>query len=308
MLAIVMSGAANYGAMQAGALESILNVGYRPQMVVGTSAGALNAIYIASDPTPEGARRLGEVWGMVSPNEVGKGGMFTGIRRLLARKDSLFPNPPLVRYLEEYFPKGVTTFGELYQMRKVLAYTVAVCMETRRTVVFGDCKQDRILDGAMASIALPPYFPPWQVNGYRYIDGGVTSKLPLLAAIERGATQIVAIEVENPLIGAENARDIFSIGYFAVSMMSDHQAKMEISIAKAMGVPLRIFYLLTPPEVGFWDFTQAEYLYQIGKRVVEGELKRHPLRISPAWQSPLWRTRVRFVRKLLGIHKNEGVK
>lgn len=305
MLAIVMSGAANYGAMQAGALESILRAGCRPQMVVGTSAGALNAIYIASDPTPEGARRLGEVWGMVSPNEVGKGGMFTGIRRLLARKESLFPNLPLSQYLEEYFPKGVTTFGELYALRQVSAYTLAVCMETCQTVAFGDRKQDRILDGAMASTALPPYFPPWRVGGYRYIDGGVTAKLPILAAIERGATQIVALEVENASATAENARDIFGIGFFAVSMMSDHQARMEISIAKAMGIPLRIFYLLTPPEVGFWDFTQAAHLYQIGKNTVEQELAREPLRISPAWRSPYWRLRTRLVRRLLGISSEE---
>jgi len=301
MLAIVMSGAANYGAMQAGALEAILSAGYRPQVVVGTSAGALNAIYIASDPTPEGARRLGEIWGLVSPNEVGKGGMFTGIRRLLARKDSLFPNLPLVRYLDEYFPSGIRTFGELYELKQVSAYAIAVCMETKQTVAFGDRQQDRILDGAMASTALPPYFPPWRVEGYRYIDGGVTSKLPLLAAIERGATQIVAINVENAMVSAEKAQDIFGVGFFAVSMMSEHQARMEIAIAKAMSVPLRIFNLLTPPEVGFWDFTQADHLYQVGKQTIEMELARQPLRISPAWKSPLWRMRVKFIRKLLDI-------
>lgn len=301
MLAIVMSGAANYGAMQAGALEGILSAGYHPQVVVGTSAGALNAIYIASDPTPEGARRLGEVWEMVSPNEVGKGGMFTGIRRLLARKDSLFPNLPLAHYLEKYFPSGIGTFGELYELKQVSAYTIAVCMETKQTVAFGDHPQDLILDGAMASTALPPYFPPWRVGGFHYIDGGVTSKLPILAAIERGATQIVALNVENAMVSAEKAQDIFGVGFFAVSMMSDHQARMEIAIAKAMGVPLRVFTLLTPTEVGFWDFTQADHLYQIGKQTIEKELARQSLRISPAWKSPLWRTRVKFIRKLLGI-------
>ena len=43
MLALVMSGAGNFGAMQVGALEVLLENGFHPQLVVGTSAGALNA-------------------------------------------------------------------------------------------------------------------------------------------------------------------------------------------------------------------------------------------------------------------------
>ena len=74
MFAYVLSGGGNYGAMQVGALEVLLAHGPRPQMLVGTSAGALNAAYLATDPTLEGARRLGDAWRGVRLGHVGSRG------------------------------------------------------------------------------------------------------------------------------------------------------------------------------------------------------------------------------------------
>ena len=71
MRALVMSGAANYGTMQAGALDPIFASGFQPEMVVGTSAGALNAIYIGYDPSLEGVARLQDLWRAAGPKEVG---------------------------------------------------------------------------------------------------------------------------------------------------------------------------------------------------------------------------------------------
>ena len=55
---------------------------------------------------------------------------------------------------------------------------------------------DRVLDALMASTALTPLHPPWEVNGDRYVDGGTVTPLPLRVALDRGATEIWALHTE----------------------------------------------------------------------------------------------------------------
>lgn len=121
-VAFVLSGGGNYGALQAGALEVLLEEGIRPDLLVGTSAGALNAAFLAADPTPERARRLGEIWCSVQPEHTGTRGGLVTLRRLLTNKMSMYDSQPLARLLEARLPPGVATFGDL----KVPHYTVAV--------------------------------------------------------------------------------------------------------------------------------------------------------------------------------------
>jgi NTE family protein len=283
VFALVLSGAANYGAIQAGALEVLLKAGFKPSMTVGTSAGALNAIFISSDPTPGGARQLGRIWEEAGESSIGESGMFTGLRRLIAQQDSLFKNQPLVDFLNANLPTNVETFGELANTHGVKAYAIAVCMETGELISFGDQDDDRLIDGAMTSTAIPPYYPPWKVANYRYVDGGVAAKLPIRAAIDRGATQIVAINVEGALNSIQDVRGLIGISGYAVSLMTDHQAKLEIDWAHRTGVALRVINIQTPSGVPFWDYSQAKTLYQLGHRVTQLDLDSKPLQIYPEW-------------------------
>lgn len=299
MNALVLSGAGNYGALQAGAVLKLLETGFIPELIVGCSAGAMNAIYLATDPSPAGARALGQVWEQISPEVVGKGGMFTGFRRLLARQDSLYPNEPLSRFVRAHLPPEVETFAHLAAQHGVRAYTVAVCLESGLLHVFGDNLQDRLLDGAMASIALPPYFSPWRHAGLRYMDGGVLTKLPLLAATERGATHVVGINVEQAMGTAAAAQDVFGVSSYALSLLADRQAHMEIAWADAAGAAVRVLHLPAPQEVRFWDFSQARRLFEAGYAAAHTELEAEPLQQPPDWQVRLRQGLARAVNPLL---------
>lgn len=299
MLALVLSGAANYGAMQAGALEALFEAGLRPEMIVGTSAGALNAIYLASDPTLEGTKRLRAIWQSVGPGQVGRPNLITGIHRLITRQESLFLSEPLAQFFQENLPVKVETFGELQDVLGIRTYATAVCLETSRLVSFGDHRQDRLIDGAMASTAIPPYFPPWRVNGYSYIDGGIFAKLPVRSAVERGATEIVAVDVRNAVGSYQEVSDIISLGTYALSLMSDHQSKEGIDWAKINGVALRLLPLATPAEVPFWDYSQASYLFELGRQTARQALEAEPLKVPVKWKSRLRQGIIRLVDRLL---------
>lgn len=290
MLALVMSGAGNFGAMQAGALEVLLENKICPKLVVGTSAGALNAVSFASDPTLGGLRRLSESWCEVGEDQVGMPSLFASIRRLITRQDSLIDSQPLAKFLKGKLPEGADTFGQLVVRHGVQAYVVAVSMETGRLVVFGDRAEDGVLDSVMASTAIPPYFPPWEIAGQRYLDGGVLSKLPLRVAIERGATQIVALDVSYPLGTLEGAHGIIGISGYSLSLMMEYQKEMEVEWVTAAGYPIYLIDLSVPEDMEFWDYKQSELLLRRGRELAQSRLDSEPLIILSEWR--LWLGRV----------------
>jgi len=296
MKALVMSGAANFGTMQAGGLDPIFASGFRPEMVVGTSAGALNAIYIAYDPSPNGVARLQDLWRAAGPKEVGIPTTLGVIRRFVRQEDSLVPSDALAAFLGQHLPQEVDTFGQLRDSAGVPAYAVAVNIDTAELRVFGDLDDDRIIDGAMTSTAVPPYFAPWKVGGQRYLDGGVFTKLPIRVAIERGATQILALDVSHAMGSKETAKGILGMTSYAVSLMVEAQAAHEIAWAKTSGASLRVIRLPAPTDIAVWDYTQADRLIEIGRMCAEQQLDAEPLRFT---HKPWIQLRSWFARKIV---------
>jgi NTE family protein len=276
MIAIVMSGAANYGAMQAGALEIIMQSGVRPRMMVGSSAGALNAIFLAAQPSLERVLQLQEMWCAAGPDEVGVPKAFVALRRIVQQKDGLIDSMRLARFLEERLPGEAVTFGELEKMKGIKTYVTAVEIDRGAMRVFGDNPADRLLDGAMASSAVPPYFPPWSVGDQRYLDGGVYAKLPLCVAIERGATEVIALDVTYPMGSAKNAHGVMGVSGYSLSLMIKAQVAYEIAWARMRGIPIRVIELEAPGEVPFWDYTRAEFLINRGRELAAAQLKEDP--------------------------------
>ncbi len=284
MITYVLSGAANFGAIQAGALEVLLEHGIKPEMVVGSSAGALNAINLAHDPTRAGALTIQELWRQAGAGEIGVPTAFTAIRNFVRGGDSLIENALLAAFLKHVLPQDVDTFGQLGAISDVRAFVAAVEMESGNMRVFGDDENDQLLDGAMASTALPPYFPPWEVAGKRYLDGGIYSKLPLRAAIARGATQIVGIDVGNAMGALNDARGIMGISAYAISLMVARQTTSEIAWSGKQGVELRILRLDAPADIPFWDYSQADRLIDVGRMETRKALEQEPIQVYPRWR------------------------
>jgi NTE family protein len=293
MIALVLSGAANFGAMQAGALEVILRTGLRPGMIIGSSAGALNAIALAANPTLDGVLDLQHKWSSLQPDNIGVPRTFSALRHFVTQKDGLLSNRPLAEHLQGVLPP-FQTFEELSRASGVRTYAVAVEMQTASLRVFGDEVGDRLLDGAMASTAVPPYLPPWVVGDMRYLDGGVFAKLPICAAFERGASQVVALDVTHAMGGRKAARGVMGVSGYALSLMVEAQTAYEIAWAETTGLPLRVIHLKASEGVPFWDYSHGAELVRIGRELAEKDLAQEPLRIEPLWRSTL-RARFRSV-------------
>src|SRR5512135_284706 len=116
MRAIVLSGGANYGAQQVGALEVLFEHGLQPDMVMGVSAGALNAAWVAVKPTLEGVRELSRIWREDAAATAPPVGRLTALLRLISGRDSLLSNDSLAQFIRRW-PFAESTFGELCHPR-----------------------------------------------------------------------------------------------------------------------------------------------------------------------------------------------
>lgn len=283
MKALVLSGAANFGAMQAGALQALFSTGYQPEMIVGTSAGALNAIFLAADPSPSGVETLEELWRQAGPSTVGVPTTFSAVRGLLSRRDGLVDPGSLAEFLRSSLPPA-ETFGELYQVAGVRAFAAAVDLDNGQLRLFGDRDSDRLLDGALASVAVPPYYPPREVDGRRYMDGGVLAKLPLDAAVERGAEHLTAINISNVMGSRRTAKGVLGLTGYSVSLMIEKLTQTEVAEIGRKGVPLRLIHLNAPEDIPFWDYTKADDLIALGRSLAKDSLENEPILSESGWR------------------------
>jgi len=287
MRAFVLSGGGNYGALQAGALASLIQHGLRPDLIIGASAGALNAAWFAAHPTPSGVRELCRLWIDQAPRAFPPLASVNTVMRLARGKDGILSNSPLVDYIRRFGPGD----GHFRDYRQPRLYVVAVRLSDGILKVFGDDPDERVLDGLMASTAVPPVFRPWEVDGVAYVDGGVISNLPLEAAVARGADEVYALLIGPHSLASldgKQAEGALGVTGQAVSLMLNHQVSREIEeIRRRRGVRLHVIRLDATPDPGFWNFEAAGELIAAGRQSVDHYLDPRPTRPSyrERWQA-----------------------
>lgn len=274
-IAFVLSGGANYGALQAGALAALSEHHVQPDILVGVSAGALNAAFLAANPTPAGVEQLQEIWRSSAPEFFGSLNRTEALLRLTRGRDSLLRNDALQGFIRRWTPPGVA-FVDFVSPR---LYVTAVRFYDGMLRVFGDDPEELLFDALMASTALPPLFPPWEVKGEVYVDGGIASDLPLQVAVERGANEIYALQITDPPESEDRdlPHGVIAIGSQVLSSILAHNAEAEIrAVQNRPGIHLHLIRLWTPAAPGFWDFTHADEMIAQGRRLTEQYLAAAP--------------------------------
>lgn len=184
-VAFVLSGGASLGAIQAGMVQALAEVGLEPDLVVGTSVGALNGAVIAESATLRDAGdRLEAIWRQVSRRQIFPGGRLAQAWSVL-RAGYLHPNGGVRRLIVESLDSR--TFEDL--LRPLLV--VASATLTAHSALFD--RGDLVL-ALLATTALPGVFPPVEVDGTLYWDGGTVATVPLRPAISRGAQSLVVLD------------------------------------------------------------------------------------------------------------------
>lgn len=264
MRAFVFSGGSNLGPTQIGAARALLERGILPDMLVGCSAGAINAAQLARELSPAEVERMAHNWRTVTRHDVYPGSRMSIFLRFVRGQDSLYCNRNFCAMLQR---NGVTPAHTFGASTVVPLYITATNLRTGRLHVFGDDPNDRILDALMASTALTPLHPPWDVNGERYVDGGTVTPLPLRVAIDRGATEIYALHIEGAKepVEAKAVRGVVGVLARSVDAMLKLQAEHDLHLARTNpAIKLHYIHLHVPTPPHFRDFGCCDDLIEQG--------------------------------------------
>lgn len=250
--AFVLSGGGNQGVGQVGMLRALLERGYRPDVVIGTSVGALNGSRIATSPTLESVDRLEQVWLGLRGEDVFPGNALRRAWNLLRRDDHLIPNDGLRAVIAAADPAA--TFEEL----EVPLRVVATDLVTGNEHVFVRGPLHKALLG---STALPGIFPPVDYNGFRLVDGAVVNLIPISHALAGPVDRIFVLDVSDP-IGERPIRSPLDVAIRAFAISRDQRFVLELQ-----WVPAEIEVLVLPAphdDREFLDFSGAREIIDEG--------------------------------------------
>jgi NTE family protein len=255
-LAFALGGGGARGALQAGALKALLEAGYQPDLMVGTSIGAVNASYLAMRGVNlDSVNELIDVWKEASQANLLPHNYLSLTLRALLRRRADFT----VHRLREFFIQhGLVPdlcFGDIHGPRLIL---VSADLNTGKPVLYGLNPQDSILEGVLASTALPPWVPPLELDGRLLVDGGTVSILPIEAAIQAGASEIIALDLTDPRPSLHSSHEMVTLLEKIVSTANRRQTQLEIALAEAHRIPLKHISLKGEYPLAIWDFVEAE--------------------------------------------------
>jgi NTE family protein len=184
-IAFVLAGGASLGAIQVGMLRALYERGIKPDVIVGTSAGALNAAFIASRPqTVETADELGQIWRDLRRGQVFPLNPLTGLLGFLGTRDHLVPQAGLRRIIANHIER------DMLEQMPIPMHVVAVDVISGEELLLS---RGPVVEAILASAAIPAVLPPVEWEGRTLIDGGVANNTPISQAVALGASSIYVL-------------------------------------------------------------------------------------------------------------------
>ena len=185
--AFVLGGGGVLGAAEVGMLRALLEAEIRPDLVLGTSVGALNGALVAADPSLDVIGRLVSLWqSAAASKEVYGDGAVRQVTRAVRTGTHLHSAKPLRERLHQLL--GERRFDELAVPFQCCAASIERAAEHWFT-------EGRVVDAVVASAAVPGLLRPARVDGEHFIDGGIVNSIPVGRAVECGAERIFVLQV-----------------------------------------------------------------------------------------------------------------
>ena len=231
-------------------LQALAERNIRPDLVLGASVGALNAAWVAGDPSLEHLDELAAVWTSLRTHDVFPLRPLTGLLGFLGRRNALVSSDRLravvARNLRherlEDFPLPLC----------VVATEVTSGREVELTT-------GNALDAIIASASIPGVLPPVRVGDRVLMDGGVVNNTPISNAIAAGATRIYVLPTGYACDLQAPPKTALAMTLQAISLLV--QQRLIIDVRELQDhVDLRVIPPLCPLDVSPADFSHAREL------------------------------------------------
>lgn len=240
-------------------IRALVEAGVKPDLVVGSSIGALNGAVVAADPESS-ADRLITIWEQID-------------RRTIYGADSR------LRAAWEVAREGLTGQGAALCSPKPLARLIESAIGVERieqmpvqfVVVATDLlvgqpkllRQGLLAAALQASAAAPGLFPPVQIEGVVYVDGSVSANVPVRQALTAGARSMIVLDAGPAHMPGFIPRTPWEALHQASRIMFRSQhADADEDLANRH--PIMRLPRPTPPALSSFDFGQTQELIDLG--------------------------------------------
>jgi NTE family protein len=241
---LVLSGGGARGFAHLGVIQALNEYGIYPDVISGTSAGALTGVLYADGYTPK------EILKILSP-----GSRLDFMRPALPR-EGLLQIGGIIKILKTSL--RAKTFEEL----KIPMFVTATDLNHGKAVYFS--KGD-LIDPVIASSSIPVLFQPVIINNICYVDGGVLDNLPVFPIKKR--CKFLIGSFVNPVGYVEKISGLINIAErtFMLSMSKEIEEKAKIFDLFVAPLELRNYKILDPEK--------AEELFSVGYDATKEKLK-----------------------------------
>lgn len=169
------------------------------------------------------------MWLATKPRDIFPKPKWLMLLRAVFFGNGLDDNQARARNFQKQLPPGVETFGDL----KAKLYLTTADLQAGRLYLYGDDPKANILQAGLASTALPVVWDPEIVNGHQFVDGGIVANIPISIAVDRGATEIYALDLQDP--GPyPYQKGAIAIALKAIGVLGYQQALRDIQRVMAM--------------------------------------------------------------------------
>ena len=258
--AFVLSGGGNQGVSQVGMLRALLERGIVPDVVVGTSAGALNGAAVAYAPNLTGVAQLAAVWEQLRAEHVFPGGKLHRAWNVVRRGTHLFGNEGLAAVIHHATP--ARSFSDL----EVPLRVIATDLDTGEEVVLA---RGPLKPALLASAALPGVFPIVHHDHRRLVDGGVVNAVPLWHALSGPVDRVYVLNVS---AGLPEKVERSPLDVVMTSFMHARSQRFDLEL-RALPPGVEVVVLPRPPDTrDLFDFTGARELIDAAYALASKEL------------------------------------
>ncbi|HEY2754069.1 patatin-like phospholipase family protein [Phenylobacterium sp.] len=280
-LALVLSGGGAMGIAHVGVIQTLEQLGIRPDLVVGTSMGSVVGGLYASGMNGSELERAVETlnWDLVFDATPPRGGLTYREKQLqaafpvkasvgvvgtsLRSPDALVSDANLLLELRRLL--GARAAFPTFDQLPIPFRAVATNIETGEKVVLdrGD------LAGAMrASMSVPGVFAPYHLDGKLLVDGGMADNVPIDVARSLGADVVIVVATQSPLAKADKLTGVTDVLGQTVTMLILTNERQQLATVKPTDVLIKVD---TAPLTAV-DFKKGAALIKVGRVAAEKQL------------------------------------
>lgn len=274
--AFVFAGGGSLGAIQVGMLRTLLSCGVRPDFVVGSSVGAINASYFAAAPDAAGVAALERIWAGLRRSDVFPVTLRSALG-LISHPGYLVDPSGLRRLIETNLPSP----------RLEDAALPLHIMATNQQGQPVRLSSGSAVDAILASTAIPGVFPPVEIAGEALMDGAIAANTPLFLAAELGASRIIVLPTGYACALQEPPRRAVAKALHAITLLIAWQLMHELERI-SHDIDVHLVPTLCPLAVSPFDFSASIELMdraaaEAKKWIDDGGLERRaqPKDLSP---------------------------